>query len=125
MRIAGVTLPDKKHLNIALTSVYGVGRSTAEKILDLHNIPASQKVSDLKEDQENAIRKSIEELNIEGNLRRFVGGNIKRLKDIQSLRGRRHSVGLPVRGQRTQTNARTRKGPKKTMGSGKVKLQKK
>ena len=125
MRIAGITLPDKKHLNIALTSVYGVGRSTAEKILELHKIPASNKVSDLKEDQENAIRKSVEELNIEGNLRRFIGGNIKRLKDIQSLRGRRHSVGLPVRGQRTQTNSRTRKGPKKTMGSGKVKLQKK
>ena len=125
MRISGITIPEKKHINIALTAVYGVGKKTSEKILQEHNIKFTSKIADLDEDVENLIRKSIEQLTIEGDLRRFDGNNIKRLKDIQSLRGRRHAIGAPVRGQRTKTNARTKKGKRKTMGSGKTKLQKK
>ncbi len=125
MRISGITIPEKKHLNIALTAVYGVGIKTSEKILQEHKISFSNTVNDLNEETETLIRKSIEKEVIEGDLRRFVGNNIKRLKDIQSLRGRRHIIGAPVRGQRTKTNARTKKGKKKTMGSGKTKLQKK
>lgn len=125
MRVVGVNIPEKKHLCIALTAVYGIGRSRAEKILDDLSIPFSTKVSDLSADQESEIRNSIESFSIEGDLRRSVAQNVKRLKDVQSRRGYFHSAGLPVRGQRTKTNARTRKGAKKTMGSGRVKLQKK
>ena len=125
MRIAGINIPEDKHLDIALTAITGVGRSTAQKILSCQNINFSLKVKDLKPEEEMQIRKLVEELVIEGDLRRGVSRNIKRLKDIGCLRGFRHSFSLPVRGQRTKTNARTRKGPKKTMGSGKVKVQKK
>ena len=125
MRVAGVNIPDKKHLNIALTAVYGIGRSRAERILKDLNIDKSKKVKDLREDEEAKIRGLIEENMIEGDLRRSVSRDIKRLKDVGSLRGYFHSVHLPTRGQRTKTNARTRKGPRKTMGSGRVKLQKK
>ena len=125
MRIAGVTIPEKKHLSIALTAVYGIGRSRAEEILGDLDIAPSTNVSELNENQESAIRKSIESFMIEGDLRRSVSRDIKRLKDMRTVRGHFHSVGLPVRGQRTKTNARTRKGPRKTMGSGRVKLQKK
>ena len=125
MRIVGVNIPEKKHLRIALTAVHGIGRSRAVTILEELSINPTSNAGDLSTDQENAIRKKIEEYTIEGDLRRTVAQNIKRLKDIQTLRGHFHSVGLPVRGQRTKTNARTRKGPVKTMGSGRVKLQKK
>ena len=125
MRIAGVNIPEKKHLAIALTAVYGVGRPRATTILQELAIKPTTTVSNLSGDQETAIRKKIESFVIEGDLRRTVARDIKRLKDMRTLRGSRHSVGLPVRGQKTQTNARTRKGPRKTMGSGRVKLQKK
>lgn len=125
MRIVGVNIPEKKHLRIALTAVHGIGQAQAASILEELSINPADKVGDLSTEQETAIRKKIEEHTVEGDLRRVVAQNIKRLKDIQTLRGHFHSVGLPVRGQRTKTNARTRKGPVKTMGSGRVKLQKK
>ena len=125
MRIAGVNIPEKKHLCIALTAVYGIGRSRAVSILTDLAIDPILKVGDLNTNQEAVVRKKIESFTIEGDLRRSVGQDIKRLKDIQTRRGYCHSVGLPVRGQRTKTNARTRKGPRRTMGSGRVKLQKK
>lgn len=125
MRIAGINIPEKKHLDIALTAVYGVGRSRASAVLKELAIQPTTTVSNLTANQEVSVRKAVEVLTIEGDLRRTVARDIKRLKDIQTLRGYFHSVGLPVRGQRTKTNARTRKGPKKTMGSGRVKLQKK
>lgn len=125
MRIAGVNIPEKKHLCIALTEVHGIGRAKARGILNDLNIEPSKKVADLKPAEEIEVRKKIEENTIEGDLRRSVARDVKRLKDLDMLRGYRHSVNLPVRGQKTRTNARTRKGPRKTMGSGRVKLQKK
>lgn len=125
MRVVGVNIPEKKHLSVALTAVYGIGRSRARSILSDLAIDPVKKVGDLDSDQEIAVRKKIESFSVEGDLRRSVGQDIKRLKDMQTRRGHYHSVGLPVRGQRTKTNARTRKGPRKTMGSGRVKLQKK
>ena len=125
MRIVGVNIPEKKSLFVALTAVYGVGRSRAHTILNELSIDAALAVKDLSEDQRSTLRKRVETFTIEGDLRRSVSRDIKRLKDLKTLRGYRHSVGLPVRGQKTRSNARTRKGPKKTMGSGRVKLQKK
>ena len=125
MRISGITIPDKKRLEIALTVVHGVGYSTAKKILNDEKISLSSKTTDLTPEQEASIRKKIEVLQIEGDLRRDISSNIKRLKDISCYRGSRHIKRLPSRGQRTKTNARTLKGAKKTMGSGRVKLQKK
>ncbi len=127
MRIAGITIPDKKRLEIGLTTVYGVGRSRALSILAEVKVDLGKKPGDITQDEETQIRKMIEgaEFLIEGELRRQVSGNIKRLKDIESYRGDRHARGLPTRGQRTKTNSRTRKGPKKTMGSGRIKVTKK
>ena len=125
MRIVGITIPEKKHLSVALTAVHGIGRSRATSILQELSIDPTTKAGDLPADQEAAIRKKIEAFAVEGDLRRSVSQDIKRLQDIQTLRGYYHTAGLPVRGQRTKTNARTRKGPRKTMGSGRVKLQKK
>ena len=125
MRIAGITIPDEKRLEIALTSVYGIGSSRSKHILNKLNINPSTRAKNLKTDEENQIRKEVESFKIEGDLRRETTSNIKRLKQISSYRGARHSIGLPVRGQNTKTNSRTRKGAKKTMGSGKVKVQKK
>ena len=124
MRISGITIPDDKQLAYGLTSVYGVGLATAKALLSELNIDATLKPVDLSTDQENAIRTQIESMRIEGELRRYVSANIKRLKDIQAYRGSRHSKRLPTRGQRTKTNARTLKGVKKTMGSGRRKLEK-
>ena len=124
MRISGITIPDEKQLAYGLTSVYGVGHATATSLLDELNIDPNLKPTDLTVDQENAIRTRIEDMRIEGELRRHVSANIKRLKDIQAYRGSRHSKRLPARGQRTKTNARTLKGVKKTMGSGRRKLEK-
>ncbi len=124
MRIAGITIPDTKQLVFGLTAVYGVGRSQAARILTEANIPEQKRPADLKTAEENAIRQLVEALTIEGELRREVGGNIKRLKDIKSYRGIRHIKRLPARGQRTKTNARTLKGVRKTMGSGRRKLEK-
>lgn len=128
MRIAGITLPDKKRMEIALTSVYGVGRPRALRVLAEADVDAGKKPTDLTPEEETRIRDLIEGENgfvIEGELRRLVSTNIKRLKDIGSYRGMRHSRRLPARGQRTRTNARTLKGVKKTMGSGKKKVEKK
>lgn len=124
MRIAGITIPDNKHLEYGLTAVHGVGHSRARAILEELNIDTSKKVPDLSTEEENAIREKVESYGIEGGLKRQVAGNIKRLKDIKSYRGMRHARRLPARGQRTKTNARTLKGVKKTMGSGRRKLEK-
>ena len=124
MRIAGITLPDKKQMEFALTAVYGIGRARALKILAVAKVPADKKAVDLTEAEENAIRKALEGYVLEGDLKREVSGNIKRLKDAGSYRGMRHSRRLPVRGQRTKTNSRTVRGNvRKTMGSGKRKVE--
>ena len=113
-RIAGVDLPRNKHANIALTYIYGIGTSRAGRILDAAKVDPMKKVSDLGEDEVNRIRQVIEaEGSVEGDLRKDVSMNIKRLIEIGSYRGFRHRRNLPVRGQRTHTNARTRKGPRK------------
>lgn len=127
MRIAGITIPDNKRLEIGLTSVYGIGRPQAAVILEKAKVDPGAKAKDLNTDQESTIRTIIEEsgMLVEGELRREVGGHIKRLKDIGSYRGSRHTKNLPCRGQRTKTNARTHKGVRKTMGSGRRKVDKK
>ena len=113
-RIAGVDLPRNKHANIALTYIYGIGNSRAARILDAAKVDPMKKVSDLGEDEVNRIRQVIEaEGSVEGDLRKDVSMNIKRLIEIGSYRGFRHRRNLPVRGQRTHTNARTRKGPRR------------
>ena len=113
-RIAGVDLPRNKHVNIALTYIYGIGHPRSAKILAAANVEAAKKVQDLGEDEVNRIRQVIEsEGLVEGDLRKEVSMNIKRLIEIGSYRGYRHRRNLPVRGQRTHTNARTRKGPRK------------
>jgi small subunit ribosomal protein S13 len=113
-RIAGVDLPRNKHANIALTYIYGIGNSRSARILDQANVDPMKKVQDLGEDEVNRIRQVIEsEGLVEGDLRKEVQMNIKRLIEIGSYRGYRHRRNLPVRGQRTHTNARTRKGPRK------------
>ncbi len=113
MRIAGVNLPNHKHIVIALTSIYGVGRTTAKKICEAVGVEPSTKVKDIAESEAEKFRSEIQKLTIEGDLRREVSMNIKRLMDMASYRGIRHRRGLPLRGQRTKTNARTRKGPRK------------
>jgi small subunit ribosomal protein S13 len=113
-RIAGVDLPRNKHVNIALTYIYGIGNSRSASILDQAKVEPMKKVQDLGEDEVNRIRQVIEsEGSVEGDLRKEVSMNIKRLIEIGSYRGYRHRRNLPVRGQRTHTNARTRKGPRK------------
>ncbi len=124
MRISGITIPDEKHLQFALTAVHGIGESRAATILSTLGIDPLRHAKDLSTEEENAIREKVEAFTIEGELRRQVASNIKRLKDIQSYRGSRHAKKLPARGQRTKTNARTLKGAKKTMGSGRRKLEK-
>ena len=126
MRILGITLPENKRLEFALTAIYGIGNSRAKKILAQTKIDGGIKSKDLTVDQENAIRKIIESYKIEGDLKREVASNIKRLKDIKTYRGSRHARHLPSRGQRTKTNSRTIRGNvRKTMGSGKRKEEKK
>jgi len=113
-RIAGVDLPRNKHIKIALTYIYGIGNSRSAEILGSANVESTKKVSDLNEDEVNRIRQVIEEGgNVEGDLRKDISMHIKRLIEIGSYRGYRHRRSLPVRGQRTHTNARTRKGPRK------------
>ena len=109
LRIAGVNIPPKKHLEIGLTAVFGIGRSRALKICRQLGIESSKKASDLTEAEEDLIRAAVAEFEIEGDLRRTISMNIKRLMDIASYRGRRHRMNLPCRGQRTRTNAKTRK----------------
>ena len=118
-RIAGVDLPREKRVEIGLTYIYGIGLSSAQKILADAKINPDTRVKDLTDDQVNAIRKAMEGYKTEGDLRREVALNIKRLTEIGCYRGVRHRRGLPVRGQRTKTNARTRKGPRKLVSKTK------
>ena len=114
-RIAGINLPTNKHVEIALTSIYGIGRPTAQKICDSADISRMTKVRDVSENDADKLRAEVARFEVEGDLRRDVSMNIKRLMDLGSYRGMRHRRGLPVRGQRTSTNARTRKGPKRAI----------
>lgn len=126
MRILGITVPENKRLEFALTSIYGIGRSRAHLILKTAKVDIATKSTELSVDKENEIRKLVEAYKIEGDLKREVAGNIKRLKDIKAYRGSRHARHLPTRGQRTKTNSRTVRGNvRKTMGSGKRKEEKK
>ena len=125
MRIIGITIPNEKRLEIALTAIYGIGLSSARKILDQVGVERGKKASEIKAEDENKIRALIEAMKIEGNLKREIAGNIKRHKDIKTYRGVRHIKRLPVRGQRTKTNSRTIRGNvRKTMASGKRKESK-
>ncbi len=126
MRITGITLPENKRIEIGMTVLYGIGRSRAHTILDRAKVAYDLKPKDITVDQENAIRKIVEEFKIEGDLKREVAGNIKRLKDIKTYRGSRHAKGLPSRGQRTKTNSRTRRGNvRHTAGTGRKQADKK
>ena len=118
-RISGIDIPSNKHVVISLTYIYGIGRPTAEVILKNANVREDKRVKDLSEAELTAIRQEVAKFNVEGDLRREVAMNIKRLMEIASYRGLRHRKGLPVRGQRTRTNARTRKGPAKTVANKK------
>jgi|TARA_B110000208_G_C11735917_1_gene418118 small subunit ribosomal protein S13 len=122
VRLLGVDLPRNKRIEYALTAIHGIGLSTAKKIILNVKIDSDRRTDDLTTEETIALRDSLEEINLklEGDLRRFNGLNIKRLNDINCYRGRRHRTSLPLRGQRTRTNARTRRGPKKTV-SGKKK----
>lgn len=125
MRILGITVPNEKRLEIGLTCLYGIGVSSARRILDQVGIDRGKKAKDLTDNEENSIRSVVEKIIIEGNLKREIAANIKRLKDIKSYRGVRHMKRLPVRGQRTKTNSRTVRGNvRKTMASGKRKESK-
>ena len=119
-RIAGVDIPNEKRIVISLTYIYGIGLSTSKKILAACGISEDTRTKNLTEDELFKIRKEIESIKIEGDLRREVTLNIKRLQEIGSYRGMRHRRGLPVRGQKTKTNARTCKGPRKTIANKKV-----
>ncbi|HEY9585922.1 MAG TPA: 30S ribosomal protein S13 [Candidatus Paceibacterota bacterium] len=126
MRILGITVPENKQLWVGLTVFYGIGYSAAKKILREAKVDSAKKPGDISTDEENRVRKLIEAMKIEGDLKREKAGNIKRLKDIKAYRGIRHTRGLPTRGQRTKTNSRTVRGNvRKTMGSGRRKLEKK
>ena len=118
-RIAGVDLPKEKRVEIGLTYIYGIGRTTSNKILAEAKVSPDIRVKDLTDDQVQAIRNAMEDYKVEGDLRREVALNIKRLTEIGCFRGIRHRRGLPVRGQRTKTNARTRKGPRKVVSKSK------
>ena len=118
-RIAGVDLPNNKRAEIGLTYIYGIGRSRSNEILKQANVNPNTRVKDLTETEVNTIRNLIDNYPVEGDLRREIGLNLKRLREINCYRGIRHRRGLPVRGQRTKTNARTRKGPKRIIGKKK------
>ncbi|MGH7141377.1 MAG: 30S ribosomal protein S13 [Minisyncoccia bacterium] len=125
MRISGITLPDNKHIAYSLTALYGVGLSRAQQICAEAGVDPMLKTSTLTPEQENSLRKLVERYKTEGDLKREVAANIKRLRDIGSYRGLRHQRRLPVRGQRTKTNSRTVRGNvRRTMGSGRRKLEK-
>jgi len=118
-RIAGVNIPNHQHTEIALTAIYGIGRSRAQKICDAVGITRTVKVKDLTEAEMDRLREQVGKFTVEGDLRREVTMSIKRLMDLGCYRGLRHRKGLPVRGQRTRTNARTRKGPRKAIAGKK------
>ncbi|MBN2691031.1 MAG: 30S ribosomal protein S13 [Burkholderiaceae bacterium] len=112
-RIAGINIPPQQHSEIGLTAIYGIGRTTARAICDASGVPYNKRIKDLSDAELEKVRDAIGKLTIEGDLRREISVNIKRLMDLGCYRGFRHRRGLPVRGQRTRTNARTRKGPRK------------
>jgi small subunit ribosomal protein S13 len=118
-RIAGINIPPHKHTEIGLTSIYGIGRTTAQKICTAAGIPFDKKIKELTDSDLEKIREEVGKLTIEGDLRRELSMNIKRLMDLGCYRGFRHRRGLPMRGQRTRTNARTRKGPRKAIAGKK------
>ena len=126
MRILGITLPDEKQIAIALTTLHGIGRARALDIVTDAKVDPRKKSKDVTADEENAIKKAMEGFKIEGDLKREVAANVKRLKDIKAYRGIRHQRGLPVNGQRTKTNSRTRRGNvRKTAGTGRKVADKK
>ena len=118
-RIAGVDIPREKRIIISLQSIYGIGKSTAKKVLEEAGVSEDTRVRDLTDDELTRIRQAVDKLKVEGDLRRDVSLHIKRLMEIGSYRGLRHRRGLPVRGQKTKNNARTRKGPRKTIAGKK------
>ena len=117
MRISGITIPEKKRLDIALTYLYGIGRSNVTVVLKAANIDGAKRVHTLSEEEQKRIQKALEKYKVEGDLRAEVTGNIKRLKEVGAYRGVRHTKGLPVRGQRTKSNARTKRGKRMTIGA--------
>jgi len=117
MRVAGVTIPDEKRVDIALSYLYGIGRNNAKVVLKKAQVDGSIRVKNLSEDQQKAVAKVLEDYRLEGDLRSDIGANIKRLKEIGSYRGTRHSKNLPARGQRTRSNARTKRGKRVTIGA--------
>jgi|SRR3989339_123482 len=126
MRISGITIPNNKRLKVCLTVLYGIGLSLSKAILLEAKVDGNKKSADITPEEENTIRKIIEAKKIEGDLKREVSGNIKRLKDVKSYRGTRHAKKLPSRGQRTKTNSRTLRGnTRKTMGTGRKAAEKK
>lgn len=125
MRILGITIPDEKRLEIGLTVLFGIGRSRAKAILEEAGVPLGLKAKEAGIKEENSIRVVTESFSLEGDLKREIAGNIKRLKDTKTYRGLRHMKNLPVRGQRTKTNARTKRGVRKTMGTGRKVAEKK
>lgn len=125
MRVLGITIPNNKRLEYSLTTLYGVGLSTSRKLLAQAKVDPMKRSDELTLDEENTLRKLIEGMKLEGNLKREISANIKRLKDIKAYRGTRHARKLPARGQRTKTNSRTVRGNvRKTMGSGRRKVEK-
>jgi small subunit ribosomal protein S13 len=112
-RIAGINIPNHQHANIALTAIYGVGRARAQAICDAAGVQGTRKIKDLTDAELDRLRESVQKLTVEGDLRREISMSVKRLMDLGCYRGTRHRKGLPARGQRTRTNARTRKGPRK------------
>ncbi|MDO8471409.1 MAG: 30S ribosomal protein S13 [bacterium] len=125
MRILGITIPEEKRLDIGLTTIFGIGRPRARTILEKADVPLGKKPKETSIEEENRIRSVVESLTLEGDLKREVAGNIKRLKDIKTYRGLRHTRNLPVHGQRTKSNARTKRGVRKTMGTGRKVAEKK
>ena len=123
-RIAGINIPLNKRAEIGLTYIYGIGRSTSNKVLAEAGVEPDRKVKDLTEDEVRKLREKVDDLLVEGDLRRETSQNVKRLMEIGAYRGLRHRRGLPVDGQRTKTNARTRKGPKRMSVAGKKKVKK-
>lgn len=119
-RIAGVDIPNDKRVVVSLTYIYGIGSSAASRVLEKLHISEDKRVKDLTEEELTSIRNELRNYKVEGDARRETAMNIKRLQDIGSYRGQRHRRGLPVRGQRTRTNARTRKGPRKTIANKKI-----
>jgi small subunit ribosomal protein S13 len=119
-RIAGVNIPNHQHAEIALTAIYGIGRARARAICTAAGVEANAKMKELSEQQMDRLREQVAKFTVEGDLRRETTMNIKRLMDLGCYRGLRHRRGLPVRGQRTRTNARTRKGPRKAIGAGRA-----